>query len=239
MEYGSPYTDTRYAYYRNEPLSTACLYTYVKYEGDSECYDGEPHDYPLNYEALSCPDDHHPHAIDLGLPSGTKWACCNLGAEQPTDFGEYYLGDFSSKDVIDALGSNYDVPTLEQFKELETYCSYSVATRNDVQGVEFTGTNGNTIFLPLAASYCWYDSYEGGGWEINNAGTASYWTKTPSSSNYTHFMEFYYTDYYQVLCWGDRKTTTNKMSIRPVFVSNSVDNISSVQIRTGDRSLSF
>ena len=29
---------------------------------------------------LSCPDDNHPHAIDLGLPSGTKWACCNVGA---------------------------------------------------------------------------------------------------------------------------------------------------------------
>lgn len=21
-----------------------------------------------------CPDDKHPHAIDMGLPSGTKWA---------------------------------------------------------------------------------------------------------------------------------------------------------------------
>ena len=25
-----------------------------------------------------CPDNNHPHMIDLGLPSGTKWACCNL-----------------------------------------------------------------------------------------------------------------------------------------------------------------
>ena len=177
-----------------------------------------------------CANDKHPHVIDLGLPSGTLWSCCNLGAEQPTAFGEYHLGDFSSKDVIDALGSNYDVPTLEQFKELETYCSYSVSTRNNVQGVEFTGTNGNKIFLPLAASY-WYDSYEGE-WRINNVGSASYWTKTPSSySNYNDFMEFYYDDYYQEwrLCWGDRKTTNNKLSIRPVFVSNSVDNILSVQ----------
>ena len=177
-----------------------------------------------------CENDKHPHVIDLGLPSGTLWSCCNLGAEQPTDYGEYYLGDFSSKDVIDALGSNYDVPTLEQFKELETYCSYSVATLNDVQGVEFTGTNGNKIFLPLAASLCVsrYDE----GWVVNNEGTASYWTKTPSSySNYNDFMEFYYDDYYQEwrLCWGDRKTTNNKLSIRPVFVSNSVDNILSVQ----------
>ena len=30
--------------------------------------------------AQSCPDSNHPHAIDLGLPSGTKWACCNVGA---------------------------------------------------------------------------------------------------------------------------------------------------------------
>ena len=34
-----------------------------------------------------CPDDHHPHLIDLGLPSGTKWACCNVGASKPKECG--------------------------------------------------------------------------------------------------------------------------------------------------------
>lgn len=29
-------------------------------------------------------------AIDLGLPSGTKWASFNLGASSPEDYGEYY-----------------------------------------------------------------------------------------------------------------------------------------------------
>ena len=28
----------------------------------------------LAASAQSCADDNHPHAIDLGLPSGTKWA---------------------------------------------------------------------------------------------------------------------------------------------------------------------
>ena len=28
--------------------------------------------------------------IDLGLPSGTKWATCNLGATNPEDRGDYY-----------------------------------------------------------------------------------------------------------------------------------------------------
>lgn len=39
---------------------------------------------------VECPDNNHPHAIDLGLPSGTKWSCCNLGAKTPQDFGGYY-----------------------------------------------------------------------------------------------------------------------------------------------------
>lgn len=28
--------------------------------------------------------------IDLGLPSGTKWASCNLGATKPEEYGDYY-----------------------------------------------------------------------------------------------------------------------------------------------------
>ena len=39
---------------------------------------------------LTCPDANHPHMIDLGLPSGTKWACCNVGATKPEDYGGYY-----------------------------------------------------------------------------------------------------------------------------------------------------
>jgi len=39
---------------------------------------------------LSCPDNHHPHIIDLGLPSGQKWACCNVGAKCPEEYGGLY-----------------------------------------------------------------------------------------------------------------------------------------------------
>lgn len=37
-----------------------------------------------------CPNHNHPHMIDLGLPSGMQWACCNVGAEQPEAYGGYY-----------------------------------------------------------------------------------------------------------------------------------------------------
>lgn len=48
---------------------------------------------------LKCPDNHHPHMIDLGLPSGTKWACCNVGADKPEAYGSLYAwGETEEKD---------------------------------------------------------------------------------------------------------------------------------------------
>lgn len=50
----------------------------------------------------SCPDENHPHAIDLGLPSGTKWACCNVGASTPEEHGDYFAwGETQPKEVYD------------------------------------------------------------------------------------------------------------------------------------------
>ena len=44
--------------------------------------------------------------IDLGLPSGTLWATCNMGASMPTDFGEYYAwGETEIKSTYSS--SNY------------------------------------------------------------------------------------------------------------------------------------
>ncbi|MBR6179944.1 MAG: dockerin type I repeat-containing protein [Prevotella sp.] len=55
---------------------------------------------------LECPDDDHPHMIDLGLPSGTKWACCNVGATAPEGYGEYFAwGETSQKDEF--IETNY------------------------------------------------------------------------------------------------------------------------------------
>lgn len=46
-----------------------------------------------------CPDNKHPHMIDLGLPSGTKWACCNIGATKPEDIGSLFAwGETETKE---------------------------------------------------------------------------------------------------------------------------------------------
>lgn len=82
-----------------------------------------------NTTSISCPDNNHPHAIDLGLPSGKKWACCNVGASLPEQVGglyawgetetketytwETYLYGSSEDDIIslgwDIAGTSYDV----------------------------------------------------------------------------------------------------------------------------------
>ena len=44
-------------------------------------------------------EDMHPHAVDLGLPSGTKWASCNIGASAPEVVGDFYAwGEDFTKD---------------------------------------------------------------------------------------------------------------------------------------------
>lgn len=86
--------------------------------------------------------------VDLGLPSGTKWATCNVGAYSETDNGlyfpfggivgldsPYYEGNFDSHKLkfngdikatlnIDNdaahihMGGKWHMPTMEQFEEL-------------------------------------------------------------------------------------------------------------------------
>lgn len=68
-----------------------------------------------------CPDDHHPHLIDLGLPSGTKWACCNIGANSPEEYGDYYAwGEIETKSVYN--WSTYKWSDGSQFS-MNKYCN--------------------------------------------------------------------------------------------------------------------
>ena len=55
---------------------------------------------PVAY--TTCPDNNHPHLIDLGLPSGTLWACCNVGAHAPEEYGGYFAwGETTEKSWYD------------------------------------------------------------------------------------------------------------------------------------------
>lgn len=63
--------------------------------------------------------------VDLGLPSGTLWAKCNVGAIKETDYGGYYqwggIEDFTNTKKncnwkIYPYGTSYDTPTKYNLK---------------------------------------------------------------------------------------------------------------------------
>ena len=37
--------------------------------------------------------------VDLGLPSGLLWATCNIGADKPTDYGDYFMWGSTKPDT--------------------------------------------------------------------------------------------------------------------------------------------
>lgn len=58
---------------------------------------------------FKCKDDKHPHAIDLGLPSGLKWCCMNVDATKPSDYGGYYAwGDVKHNRPYSDFGWYFD-----------------------------------------------------------------------------------------------------------------------------------
>lgn len=64
--------------------------------------------------------------VDLGLPSGTLWATCNVGAETPEEFGDYYAwGETETKDLYDWKSYKYGIFFHERY-ELNKYCTNSV-----------------------------------------------------------------------------------------------------------------
>ena len=140
--------------------------------------------------------------VDLGLPSGLKWATCNVGANKPEDYGNSYawgetktksdyrssnsvtwdksISDIGGKSQYDAARSNWGgtwrLPTKAELEELKNRCTWKWTTQNGVKGYKVTGPNGNSIFLPAAG--CRYGS------SLFDAGEYGYyWGSSPSGSD--------------------------------------------------------
>lgn len=64
--------------------------------------------------------------VDLGLPSGTLWATCNIGASKPEDYGNYYAwGEISTKSDYAWNSYKYTNGTTWMDPKLTKYCSQS------------------------------------------------------------------------------------------------------------------
>ncbi|MBQ8337336.1 MAG: hypothetical protein IJY44_07390 [Bacteroidaceae bacterium] len=139
--------------------------------------------------------------IDLGLPSGLKWATCNVGATSPEEYGDYYawgetshkssydennsvtygvtMGDISGDNQYDAAranwGGDWRMPTDAEFKELIDNCVLEWIASNGINGIVVTGKNGNSIFLPAAGC-------KRGASLSNSGASGAYWSSTPKDN---------------------------------------------------------
>ena len=151
--------------------------------------------------------------VDLGLPSGLKWATCNVGASSPEKYGGYYAWgmttentDYNTRNYTyyqnnsfvsigsDISGTKYDVarakwgstwrmPTYTEIQELVDNCSYEWTTLNGVKGGMFTGPNGNSIFIPAAG-------YKRAGYDSRIGSIGCIWSSTIQYYEYAYEFHF-------------------------------------------------
>ena len=145
--------------------------------------------------------------VDLGLPSGIKWATCNVGASTSEEYGDYYAwGEFKDNHYIgNSLSSNkydyshseedlgetkYDVankkldgswrfPTKAEFEELldKNNCEWKWTTRNGINGYNIKSKKNGNVIFLPAAG--WRD-----GMSLKSQGIyGQYWSSTPDNND--------------------------------------------------------
>lgn len=80
------------------------------------------------------------------------------------------------------VGSGWRTPKISEWRELEEKCTWKWTTRGGVNGMQVTGPNGKSIFLP-AAGYCGSSMTYRGSW-------GSYWSSTYGNDDWAQAFEF-------------------------------------------------
>ena len=172
--------------------------------------------------------------VDLGLPSGLKWAAYNVGAESPEEYGDYFAwGEIQPKDAyteencsslylyaedisghmyLDAArakwGSPWRMPTEQEIIELVLNTNGMSTELNGVRGTMVTGRNGNSIFFPYAGKMIDTTLYDEGDFGYYYSSSL---TKPITSDSGPYY---YYVD--------DTQGTTSSVNRYPGFTSRPV-----------------
>ena len=97
--------------------------------------------------------------VDLGLPSGLKWAKCNVGAEKETDYGFYFQwGDVKNKSNADCTWENhkyYDDShnTLTKYGNISDYGTVDNKVTLDIEDDAATQIMGSDWRMPTIAEF--------------------------------------------------------------------------------------
>ena len=112
-------------------------------------------------------------AVDLGLPSGLKWATYNVGATKPEEYGNYYAwGETATKETYS--WDTYKHGDGETFSKYNTTDGKTTLEASDDAATTNWGsawrmpTDGEWTELRENCEWIWTDSYQ-------TTGVAGYW----------------------------------------------------------------
>ncbi|MBQ8045931.1 MAG: DUF1566 domain-containing protein [Bacteroidales bacterium] len=180
--------------------------------------------------------------VDLGLPSGLKWATCNVGANAPHEYGGYYAwGEVETKreytyencKTIDCIEVRKGflkkriIDKRENFKDTARVNwggSWRMPTKAEIQELvnnctwtwtTQNGVNGMRVTGPNGNSIFLPAAGDcGGSSHYDDGEYGYYWSSTPYESNtrYAYILYFGYSGYRSV-DWLDR---SDGHTVRPV-----------------------
>ena len=180
--------------------------------------------------------------VDLGLPSGLKWATCNVGASSPEDYGNYYawgeispkaeyteencltdllsISELQSQGIIDG---NHNLTPSHDAATANWGGSWRMPTRAEQQELldnctwKWTaqnGVEGYKVTGPNGNSiFLPAAGYRGGSSLYYAGGHGRYWSSTPNESTNDSAYFLYFGSGGQSVGWSSR---SYGQSVRPV-----------------------
>lgn len=161
-------------------------------------------------------------AVDLGLPSGTKWASHNVGATYPYEEGGFYEENSSALSAIDSIyGKGWKLPSDIEIDELIGYCKWKWCSFKEKPGYLVTGPNKNYIFLPTTGLCYGY----GNGMGEDEIEDENYYGYYLGDSCQVHVENPYIWEPTMFVFYGEKRYQISlpdnyKCKVRPVYIKN-------------------
>ena len=180
---------------------------------------------------------HYPMTVDLGLPSGTQWASCNVGASKPEEYGSYFSwGEIKEKDNFtwetythcdgseqschflgsDISGTEYDVVHM---KWGGNWCmpnrdDYDELVANcTFKWTTYNGVDGYLFTSKKNRNSIFFPGAGSKSGNIINDGAGRYWISNNTSKNY-QAISMLFSEYYLYVSHPERRYLG--LNIRPV-----------------------
>ena len=123
----------------------------------------------------------HVRFVDLGLPSGKRWADINYGASLPDGYGILYPFDDAQKlEFPDGVC----MPSSDDFQELYDNTDWEWTKQNGINGyLVKSKVNENSIFFPCSGygdGQSWY----------NRGSSGYYWSSSLNSATVGRYLYF-------------------------------------------------